>query len=313
VGKIELYRYLPKKKVKRPQSDPLLIVYSLINKSYILDLMPGYSFIQHLLDQGLEVYLIEWGGVEPGDRSATLDSYIEPGISDCVEHIQKATGAEKVSLFGHCMGGNLAAMYAALYPEQSARLITLTTPMVPNQKGVVALWTNPDVFPVDAIIDAYGHMPAKLIRYTFMAIKPYLEVMKWKMFLENLGNDQVMTYYDYVDTWANDNVDIPGEVFRKYIKEVLHEERFARSQTHINRKRVDLTAITCPLMNLAATKDWIVPEESARPLNRLVTSKENYYVPIEGTHVGIMIEPQCRPVWDQMSDFLKGKKPATTS
>jgi len=306
-GRIKLYRYLtPEASTTAADAEPVLLVYSVINKPYILDLVPGYSFVEHLLEQGLDVYLIDWGETEPGDRETTLDSYIDPGIRGCVEAIRERTGADKVSLFGHCIGGNLALMYAAQHPEDVARMVILTTPVTAAEGGVVALWTDPDVFPLDAIVDTYGHMPAKLIRYTFMAIKPYYEVMKFKMFLENLGNDAVMDLFYPVDRWANENVDIPGEVFRKFIAEVFHEERFARGKTRINGRKVDLKAITCPLMNLAATRDWIVPQPSAEVLGELVGSEDNRFVPIDGAHVGIMIDPRSRIHWTTMSDFLGG-------
>ena len=316
-GKHRLYRYsLPEgAQVPEPAADaaPVLIVYSVINRPYILDLLPEFSFVEHLLGQGLDVYLIDWGETEPGDRTTTLDSYIEPGIHGCVDAIRERTGAEKVSLFGHCIGGNLALMYAALHPARVERLITLTTPITAAEGGVVALWTDPAVFPVDAIIDNTGHMPAKLIRYTFMAIKPYYEVMKWKMFLENLGNDAVMTLFMPVDRWANENVDIPGEAFRKFVREVFHDDRFRRGETRINGRKVDLSAIDCPLMNLTATKDWIVPPASADFLGDIVGSEDTRLVHIDGAHVGIMIDPRARPVWTTMSDFLRGAPEADES
>jgi len=309
-GRFQLFRYHLPEGVEptspAPEgTPPVLIVYSVINKPYILDLLPGYSFLEHLLDQGHDVYLVEWGEAVPGDRETTLDQYIDPGIRGCVAAIQERTGAEQVSLFGHCIGGNLALLYAARYPEDVARLITLTVPMTSASGGVVALWTDEALFPVDAVVDTYGLMPAKLIRYTFMAIKPYYEVMKWKMFLENLGNDQVMALFYPVDRWANENVDIPGEFFRKFVREVFHEDRFREGKTRIHGEIADPKDITCPVMNLTATKDWIVPSPSGDLPEGMVGSEDVRHVEIDGAHVGIMVDPRTRPIWTTMSDFLR--------
>jgi len=303
-GRFELYRYAPRAG-HAPGRPPVLLVYSVINKAYILDLVPGFSFVEHLLAEGLDVYLIEWGQTEPGDRATTLDSYIEPGLHGAVEHIRATTGADRVALFGHCIGGNLALLYAALHPERVARLVTLTTPGTAAEGGVVSVWTDQDVFPIDAILDTYGHMPAKLIRYTFMALKPYYEVLKWKMFVENLGNEDAMKLFAPVDRWANENVDIPGEVFRKFVVEVLHADRFRKGETVIRGRKARLKDITCPFLNLAASRDWIVPPKSAQVLNDAVGSAQNEFVLIEGAHVGVMIDPRSRPLWKRMSDFLK--------
>ncbi len=308
-GRFQLFRYaLPEgAEVTNPAPEgtpPVLIVYSVINKPYILDLVPGYSFVEHLLQQGHDVYLVEWGEAVPGDRETTLDRYIDPGIKGCVEAIRERTGAEQVSLFGHCIGGNLALLYAARYPDDVARVITLTTPMTSAAGGVVALWTDEALFPVDAVVDAYGLMPAKLIRYTFMAIKPYYEVMKWKMFLENLGNDQVMALFYPVDRWANENVDIPGEFFRKFVREVFHDDRFRKGETRIHGEIADPQNITCPVMNLTAERDWIVPSPSGDIPDGMLGSGDVRHEVIAGAHVGIMVDPRTRPVWTTMSDFL---------
>ena len=307
VGGHRLYRYLPPADAEERRGDPVLLVYSVINKAYILDLVPGYSFIEHLVSQGLDVYLIEWAESEPGDRETTLDSYIEPGIDDCVHYIKDRTGSEKVSLFGHCIGGNLAMLYASLHPEEVSKLITLTTPGTASKGGVVALWTHKDLLPIDSIIDTFGHMPAKLIRYTFMALKPYFEVLKWKMYVENLGNDAMMSLFHPVDRWANENVDIPGEVFRKLIIEVFHEDRFRKGKTRINGRLADPGAIDCPFLNLAADGDWIVSAESAQVLNEAVSSEDSRFSMISGPHVAIMMDPRTHPQWVEMSDFLLEK------
>jgi polyhydroxyalkanoate synthase len=115
-----------------------------------------------------------------------------------------------------------------------------------------------------------------------------------------------MALFGAVDRWANENVDIPGEVFRKFIKEVFHQDRFRRGETLIGGRPVDLSAISCPYLNLAATRDWIVPLPSARALNDAVGSRDNRFVSIEGAHVGIMIDPRSRHHWTEMSDFLLG-------
>jgi polyhydroxyalkanoate synthase len=243
-GPVSLWRYQRPAAVPPAQAEPVLVVYSVINKPYILDLVPGYSFIEHLLGRGLEVYLIEWAQPAAGD-STTLDELIEPGISGSVEQIEKISNSPRVSLFGHCIGGNLALLYAALHPQKVARLLVLTMPVTAARGGVVALWTDRHLFPVDEIVDTFGLMPAKLIRYTFMALKPYYEVLKWKMFLENLHNPQVMALFDPVDRWANENVDIPAEVFRKFVKEVLHEDRFQKGGTTIHGRPAAAPGRTC--------------------------------------------------------------------
>ncbi len=304
-GQFELHRY------DAPDDDagdrpPVLIVYSVINKSYILDLCRDGSFVQHLLEQGLDVWMIEWNGAVQGDHATTLDDCIERGIGGCVEHMVQATGREQVALFGHCIGGTLAALYAALHPDRVSRFLLLTAPFAPAERGVVALATDPAVFDIDAIVDEHGHMPAKLIRYTFLALKPWYELMKWKMFVEGLADDAVMDRFAVIDKWANDNVDIPAEVFRKYVDEVFHSGRLLAGETMIDGRAVDLGAITCPTWNLAGKADWIVPADTARPFTDRVGGDARFEE-LPGSHLSIVLDPRLRPTWDRMASFLRGE------
>ena len=303
--RIELYRYDAPDDAP-PDRPPVLIVYSVINRSYILDLCEGNSFVQHLLDAGLDVWMIEWNGAVQGDRHTTLDDCIERGIGGCVEQIVAATGRPRVALFGHCIGGTLGAMYAALHPERVERFLLLTAPFAAGESGVVALATDPAVFDVDAIVDQHGHMPAKLIRYTFVALKPWYELMKWKMFVEGLADEAVMDRFAVVDRWANDNVDIPGEVFRKYVDEVFHSGRLLRGETEIDGRRVDLSAIDCPTWNLAGADDWIVPPQTARPFTDQVSGPARFEE-LPGSHLSLVLDPRLRDTWPRMAAFLAGE------
>ncbi len=304
--RIELFQYDSDPATRR--GAPVLIVYSVINRSYILDLCEGASFVRHLLDRGLDVWMVEWNGAVTGDGDTTLDSYIDPGLSACVSHIQATTGAPRVSLFGHCIGGTLAAMYAALHPTSVDRFLLLTAPFQEAEGGVVAAATDAAVFDVDAIVDKHGHMPAKLIRYTFLALKPYYELTKWKMFVEGLGDDEAMDRFALVDRWANDNVDIPAEVFRKYIDEVFHSGRLVRGETRIGDRAVDLSAITCPTLNLVGKGDWIVPPDAARPFTDQVGGEAAFEV-MPGSHLSVILDTRNRGWWDRMSGFLLGEAP----
>lgn len=300
-GDVSLHRY----RAQGPRTpEPLLIVYSVINRSYILDLCEGTSFVQHLLDAGLDVFMVEWGETRTGDRDTTLDWTVTDALDSCVDAIEQLTGSPRVALFGHCIGGTFAAMYAALHPERVARFLALTAPFKASDGGVVAWWTNPASFPVDQVLDEHGHMPAKLIRYTFMALKPYYELMKWRMFIQTLGDEDAMARFRVIDRWANDNVDIPAEVFRPFVTEVLQSERLLAGEAELGGRRVDLSAITCPLLNIAAKDDWIVNPDGAFALKESVRSKGYRELLLEGGHLSLILDPRQRERWTELSEFL---------
>jgi len=303
-GAVRLYRYGTAPHA--PGRPPLVMVYSIINKAYILDLMPGQSVIAHLLSRGVDVWLVEWDEGKPGCRD-TLDQYLNPWLKTAIGHVQDATGFDQVTLFGWCVGGTMALMYAALFPEDICGLITLTTPVTSSGSGVLELWLDPALFPMDDILGAYGYMPGKVVRQSLIALKPYMEVLKWRGFYENLHDDAAMALFLPVDKWANDNPDVAGEVFRKFVVDIYREDRLTKGQCMIHGKPVDLKRVTCPVLNLIAKKDWIVPADAAARVIDCVGSKDKVNEFIPGPHVGLILDPRARAGWDRIADFtLRG-------
>lgn len=298
-GSVSLHRYVSE---GPRRGEPVLIVYSVINQSYILDLCEGTSFVQHLLDAGLDVFMVEWGAAS--DRDASLDQTVSATLDACVSAIEQLTGHARIALFGHCIGGTFAAMYAALHPERVARFLALTAPFRASAEGITALATNPATFPVDQVLDGFGHMPAKLIRYTFMALKPYYELMKWRMFVQTLGDPDAMARFRVIDRWANDNVDIPAEVFRPFITEVMQSERLLRGEATLGGEAIDLSRITCPLLNVAAEGDWIVHPDGAFALGEVVPADAYRELVLPGGHLSLILDPRQRERWTELSDFL---------
>lgn len=312
-GSLQLFRYRASAESEhdiapaadaRPGRPPVLLIYSIINRAWILDLIPGFSVIAHLLERGLDVYLAEWKPAEPGCTD-TLDDFIDPWLHGAVGHIAELSGHERVGLFGYCIGGTLAAIYAARHPERVQSLVTLTTPLVSSGSGVLELLVNPALFPLDGIVEAnQGVVPGKVVRHSIMAIKPYLEVLKWKAYYENLDNDAVMALFEPIDRWANDNPDLPGEVFRSFVREIYLDDALAHGRTSIHGERLDLGAIQAPLLNLAAEEDWIVPLSAAQRVSELVGSEQARTEVIPGPHVGIIMDPRTRFAWDLIADHV---------
>lgn len=307
VGSLKLWRYGAAPHA--PGRPPLLMVYSIINRPWILDLVPNFSVIAHLLARGLDVYLVEWEPAKPGNQD-TLDDYVDPMMTRAVEKVRELSGLEParpINLFGWCIGGTLALMYAAFRPLDIRRLITLTTPVTSSGSGILELFSDPTLFPMDEILKSNSMMPGKVVRAGIMSIKPYLEVLKWKSFYENLHDDRVMSLFYPLDRWANDNPDLAAQVFRRYIMDVYRDDAFVRGETSIHGRKVSLQDIRCPFLNLVAEDDWIVPVKAADRIVELIGSERRENVHIPGPHVGIVMDPRARSAWDRIADFALEK------
>jgi polyhydroxyalkanoate synthase len=117
-------------------SPPLLIVFSLFSRSYILDLQPGNSFVERLLAAGFDVYLLDWGVPDERDAANQLEDYVDDYLPAAVERVRHLTGAEEINLLGYCFGSVLSLLYAAHHLDAPLRSLTvMTTPVDLQQLG----------------------------------------------------------------------------------------------------------------------------------------------------------------------------------
>ena len=301
-GHVTLKRYISKDKITK--KTPILFIYALINKPYILDLRPGNSIVEFFTKEGYDVFIIDWGLPVPEDKFVTFDYYIDGYTNTCVDIVRELTKSQSINIFGWCMGANFASIYTPLYPEKVKNLVTLTLPMDAKNGGLLSLWASDEVFHLDKVISLYGNMPAKLVRYSVMSIYPFREMRKNVNFYSNLDNKAFVQAYALAEKWLNDNIDIPGQVFKTYIKEIFQTTDLRDGKMEINGKRVDFKKITCPLLNLAAEDDNLIPLESSKALNEAVSSKDNEFVVLPGGHVSFAYDPRALEYWKKTSDWF---------
>ncbi|MCZ7362651.1 MAG: alpha/beta fold hydrolase, partial [Candidatus Methanoperedens sp.] len=163
--KMKLIHYIPT--VEKPHPVPILIVYALVNRYYILDLQPDKSVIKKLLDEGFDVYVIDWGYPSGVDRYLTLDDYVNGYINNAVDKIRERSRLDKITLLGVCQGGTFSVMYAALHPEKVKNLVALVAPVdFDTDKGILHIWAKS--LDVDKIVDYYGIVPGDFLNAGFL-------------------------------------------------------------------------------------------------------------------------------------------------
>jgi polyhydroxyalkanoate synthase subunit PhaC len=303
-GTLQLYRY--RSLSEEVYRVPVLLVMSLVSKYYILDLTPGQSFIEFLLKQGYDVYLIDWGVPRPEDKRLRLEDYILDFMPDCIARILADTGEPDISMIGYCMGGMLAIMYSALYPNFPLRnLICLTTPVNFEGMGLTRQWTDQRYFDVDRIVDTLGNVPPELMAASFDMLRPAARVAQQIRLWDNMWNDDFVRSYRMFDRWANDQIPFPGECFRQTTKELMWQNKLYKNEFELGGRRVDLGNIRVPFLSVMAEHDHIVPYESAKDLINLVGSSDKRDIVLKGGHVSMVAGPNAsRRLWPELDDWL---------
>src|SRR5436305_10940906 len=68
-----LYRY---RSSDRSHAVPILLVFALINRPEIFDLRPGASLVEYLLEEGFDIFLVDWGVPDEEDAETGLEDYV---------------------------------------------------------------------------------------------------------------------------------------------------------------------------------------------------------------------------------------------
>ena len=283
---------------------PILLVPSLINRWYVLDLGPGRSLIEWLVAQGHEVYCIDWGTPGPEDRYLTWDDIGGRYLGRAVRYCARNSPTGDVHVLGYCLGGTLAAAYVAAFPDGVASLLALAAPVDFSQAGIMATWTRTQSFDVRAIVDAHGLVPWRLMQASFKMMRPTLDATKLVGLLDRAWDDEFLDGFLATERWGNDNVSFPGECYVRYIEDLYRDNQLAAGAFTVLGKPARLSQIRCPVLALAFGDDHIVPVDSARPLIDLVSSRDKQLVVDRGGHVGAVVSRKAAGrLWPAMHTF----------
>jgi polyhydroxyalkanoate synthase len=302
-NKWKLLRYRPRAEGLKYQT-PLLLVPSLINRHYVLDLMPGKSFAESMVQRGFDVFCIDWGTPGDEDRFVSFDDVVDRALGRAIRVASKMVPHEKVHLLGYCMGGTLTAIHGAVHPERIASMITLAAPIRFNDGSLLSRWTNVKGFDVDVLVNTLGTVPWQLLQSAFLMLRPTLSLSKAVSLLDRAWNDEFLDGFLALETWGNDNVSLPGEFYRRYIKALYQEDGLLAGRFSLAGQRVDLKRITFPTLAVSFEHDNIVPGPSAGVLIEAIGSPVKQHLHLPGGHVGAVVSKHAaKTLWPQLEAF----------
>ncbi len=287
-NKARLYRYAPHLPKRYPV--PLLCIYALINKPYIMDLAPGNSLIEFLVMQGYDVYLLDWGTFGLEDKDISFDHIVFDYVSRAVKKVQHISGSKDISLLGYCMGGTITAMYAALHPAIPIRNIAfMATPIDFSDAGLFTKWLDPRYFNIDKLVDTYGLIPPEMIDLGNKLLKPITNFIGPTISLIDKAHDEKFVYrWQLMNSWVQDGTPFPGEAYRQWIKDFYQNNKLIKGELELRGQRVDLGNITASVLNLIASKDHIALPCQSRPLEEVVGSQDMTTMTVNAGHISLV-------------------------
>jgi polyhydroxyalkanoate synthase len=291
---------------QKQHQTPLVIVYALVNRYHILDIQPHKSWVRNLLNQGYDVYMIDWGTPSNIDKYLGFDDYVNGYIDNCVDFVCNEASVSKISMQGYCTGGTLATVYAALHPNKIKNLIA-TAPVIDGKRDTTVVGNLAKHMDVDNMVETIGNMPPEFMYYVFSVLKPFEQgIEKYINFFRNIDDKNYVDSFLRVEKWLNDTPPVPGELFRQWIKDIYQDNLLIQNKMYVGGKPVSLKNITMPIFTQVAVGDHLVSPECSMPLHYAVGSQDKTLRIYPTGHVGMIASSfSQKNVLPELGEWLK--------
>ena len=303
LGNFKLWRYASN---KRRHLVPLLLVHSLISRPTIYDLHPGVSLVEFLLEQGYDVFLVDWGEPRPTDTALDLDDYAGRLMRRAIDGVCEASGARDVSLLAYCLGGTLSLVYLGSEDDpRVTNLALLATPFRFRELGLFTAWSREGMIDIDRVTEAYGNLPPGYLVTVFKALKPASDIGKLFGLAKKIDDEGYVAVYKALDRWTADHIPMAGAVARRIVKDLLRDDRLEKGTLTANGRTVDLSRIRCNVLNCIGETDLIVPVAANADLLDRIGSDEKDTMRLAAGHMALLAgRDAARKLWPALHEWL---------
>jgi polyhydroxyalkanoate synthase len=280
----------------------VLVIPSLINRYYILDLEPEGSFLADLASRGCAPFVVDWDAPGPEEQRFDLTRYIAGRLEGALDAVKREPGGP-IIVIGYCMGGNLALALALRRQADVDALACLATPWDFHADGATqaqligAIGRN-----MDPLFQVLGEMPVDVLQSFFASLDPLSILAKFRRFAD-MENGAARRFVALED-WLNDGVGLAAPVARECLTQWYGENSTANGKWLIAGAPVRPEELRIPSLAMIPGNDRIVPPKSALGLAQRLPDCETL-TPAAG-HIGMMAGSSARAkVWDPLDSWLR--------
>jgi polyhydroxyalkanoate synthase subunit PhaC len=308
-GRMRLLHYRPLPGVASNDRPPILLVYALINKPYIMDLQPGLSVVESLLRRGLDVYLIDWGTPDRSDKDLRIHDYVNGYVDRAMDVVRETSGVDRPHLLGYCMGGTFAAMYAALHPEKVRTLALMAAGLdFDTRSGFLNVWSHAPGFDAWKIARTFELIPPEFFNDAFGLLDPLRSnYLKFKDLLNRIDDRPFVENFLRMEKWTNDGIPMAGPTYAEFIEKGYQKNLLVKGEWALdgNGGRVDPAALKMPMATIVGLKDNLVPPESTERFLDHVGSADVTRFQLPTGHIGLSVSRAAhRDLWPPFADWV---------
>ncbi|RLU03746.1 MAG: alpha/beta fold hydrolase [Ketobacter sp.] len=295
---------------------PLVIVPPLAVNMLIYDWFPERSFVRYFLEQGFDVYLIDWGSPNRRHASYTLATYVTKLLPEFLQAVREHSGRQVLSLHGWSMGGGFALCYQAYCKDADIRnIVTVGTAVDGHANGQIgrqyaalnralkAVGVNFRRVPSSA-----AYAPAWINAIGFKLSDPISSVQGYVDLIRNLDDREFVIQHANQSAFMDNLEAYPGGVIRDWMYSIWLENEAARGYFTLGHKRIYLRDVTANLLALAGSSDKLANEHCCKPIMNLVGSRDKTFLRCPGGHTGILSGSAAPDLaWPETAKWLAGR------
>jgi polyhydroxyalkanoate synthase subunit PhaC len=306
---LTVFKYSSESKVPK-KAESVFLVPSLINKPYVLDIMPGRSLIEFLTSHGRDVYLIEWKAPKGEFRYLDAEDVLVEHPLLAIRAVISKFNINKVHLMGHCLGGVCSIRLAEIFAKQEdsalKSLTLITTPVRLNDEalgtGVLGHWARELAPALNVYQKEAGNMNWLLMQSSFQLAKPTSVLHKLRKLYQIRSNDSALKNFFALEIWSNDNVGVAEKVFNYFINDLYTKDQLVAIDE--NGSSV-LKRIKVPVLSYYSSDDHVVSPDSRLKEADLSLGVELTEIESIGGHVGAVIgQSAIKKHWPKLAIFL---------
>ncbi|MBA1204853.1 class II poly(R)-hydroxyalkanoic acid synthase [Pseudomonas capeferrum] len=291
---LELIQYKPMS--EKQYARPLLVIPPQINKFYVFDLGPTNSFVQYMLKNGLQVFMVSWRNPEARHRDWGLSNYVQ-ALEEALNACRSITGSRDPNLMGACAGGlTMAALQGHLQARQRLKRVRSATYLV---SLLDCEFDSPaSLFADEETIEAAkrrsyqrGVLDGGEVSRIFAWMRP--NDLIWNYWINNYLLGKTPPAFDIL-YWNADNTRLPaafhGELLDFFkLNPLVHPNRLEVCGTPIDLRQVDLDSFT-----VAGSNDHITPWDAVYRSTMLLGGERRFVLANSG-HIQSIINPPGNP------------------
>lgn len=295
-------------RVSQANAAPLIIIPSLVNRSYIFNLNAQRSFVDWVAGNGRQVYLLDWGDFASGD-CATMAEIVFNIIPECIRFVSLRHGGLKPDILAYCIGGALTLGAVQCLTTEVNKIVLLASPWNFHHNKLelsnrVRSWSP---FALSAILEK-GYLPEQWIQALFASLDPDTTIHKFIKFAAMDKSSQRANLFIDVEDWLNDNVKMSSEIANHCLQNWFACNVLIKNEWYVDGKHINFSNITNRVLIIASKKDRLVPFESAVDVEFTLKNASCQTHEAFCGHIGFIAGSDAvQSVWVPLLNWLKEK------